>query len=57
MNQYEFMMILDPYATEEDRNSTLEHVKSILESAKATITKEDVWGDKKLAYQINKSDR
>ena len=50
-------MILDSAASEEERNSTLDVVKKLLETANATITKEDVWGDKKLAYTINKSDR
>ena len=51
------MLILDPTVTEDERNETIESIGKMLKSAKAKITKEDVWGDKKMAYKINKSDR
>ena len=51
------MLILDPTVTKDERNETIETIGKLLKSAKAKITKEDVWGDKKLAYKINKSDR
>jgi small subunit ribosomal protein S6 len=57
MKKYEFMLILDPTVTEDERNETIESIGKMLKSAKAKITKEDVWGDKKMAYTINKSDR
>ncbi|MBS9775365.1 30S ribosomal protein S6 [Candidatus Gracilibacteria bacterium] len=55
MKQYELMLILSPSISEEDRNESLAHLKSILETNGATIKKEDVWGEKKLAYKINTS--
>ena len=57
MAKYEFMLILDPSVSEEDRTTTLDTVKAILKKNSAKVTKEDIWWDKKLAYKINKSDR
>ena len=57
MVKYEFMIIVDPTISEEERNKKIDAVKSILDKAGAKITNEDVWGDKKLAYKINKQDR
>jgi len=57
MVKYEFMMIVDPTLSEEERTSKIDAVKSVLDKAGAKIEKEDVWGDKKLAYKINKKDR
>ena len=51
------MMIVDPTLSDEERTAKIDNVKSILEKAGAKITKEDVIGDKKLAYKINKKDR
>ncbi len=57
MANYEMMLIIDPSLNEETRNETVSSLKGILEKNSAKIEKEDVWGDKKLAYKINKSDR
>lgn len=57
MANYELMMIVDPTLSDEDRTAKIDAVKSVLEKAGAKIEKEDVWGDKKLAYKINKKDR
>jgi len=56
MAKYELMVIIDPSLSEEDRNASIDNLKSILDKYSAKITKEDVWGDKKLAYKINKSE-
>jgi small subunit ribosomal protein S6 len=56
MAKYELMVIIDPSLSEEDRNSSIDNLKSILEKYSAKITKEDVWAEKKLAYKINKSE-
>ena len=56
MVKYEFMMIVDPTISEEERTNKIEAVKIVLDKAGAKITNEDVWGDKKLAYKINKQD-
>ncbi len=57
MTKYELMLIIDPSLKEEDRNSLLTKVKEILEANSWKIEKEDIWGDKKMAYKINRSDR
>jgi len=56
MAKYELMVIIDPSLSEEDRNASIDNLKSILDKYSAKILKEDVWGDKKLAYKINKSE-
>ena len=57
MANYELMLILDPSLSEEDRNAGLDELKELLKTNEAKIEKEDVWGDKKLAYKINNSER
>lgn len=57
MANYELMAIIDPSLSETDRNELINELKSNLEKNSAKVEKEDVWGDKKMAYKINKSDR
>jgi len=57
MVKYEFMIIVDPTLSEEERNTKIAALKTILDTAGAKIINEDVWGDKKLAYKINKQER
>ncbi len=56
MANYEFMGIINPKLSEEDRNKTIDNLKSIFEKYSAKITKEDIWAERKLAYKINWSD-
>jgi small subunit ribosomal protein S6 len=55
MAKYELMFIVDPSLSEEDRNTSIDTFKSTLEKFSAKIEKEDIIGEKKLAYKINKS--
>ncbi len=57
MTNYELMMIVDPTLSDEERTAKIDVVKAILANAGAKITTEDVIGDKKLSYKINKKDR
>ena len=57
MANYELMLIVDPTLTEEQRAESIGELKALFEKNSVKIEKEDVWGDKKLAYKINKSDR
>ncbi|RKW24448.1 30S ribosomal protein S6 [Candidatus Gracilibacteria bacterium] len=57
MNKYELMLILNSSISEEDRNHSLEELRNLLTKNEVKIEKEDIWGDRKLAYKINKSDR
>lgn len=56
MANYELMLMVNPNVGEEDRTQTLDTIKALLEKNSAKITKEDIWGDKKLAYKVNKSE-
>ena len=57
MANYELMLIVNPGLTEDERNTSVDELKSLFTKYSVTIEKEDIWGDKKLAYKINKSDR
>ncbi|MBT3726424.1 30S ribosomal protein S6 [bacterium] len=57
MANYELMVIINPTLSEEERNTSVGSLKELLEKNSVKIEKEDVWGDKKMAYKINKSDR
>ncbi|NUJ98224.1 30S ribosomal protein S6 [Candidatus Gracilibacteria bacterium] len=56
MNKYELMLILDPKLSDDEKTSTLDTIKKTITDNAGSIEKEDVWGEKKLAYKINKSD-
>lgn len=57
MAKYELMLIIDPTLWEEERTTSISELKEIFNKNSVVIEKEDIWGDKKLAYKINKSDR
>lgn len=57
MRKYELMLILNSSISEEERTASLTELKNLLEKNEVKIEKEDIWGDKKMAYKINKSDR
>jgi small subunit ribosomal protein S6 len=57
MAKYELMFIIDPSLSEDQRNESVNELKSLFEENSVKIEKEEVIGDKKLAYKINKSDR
>ena len=53
MRDYELLFVLDPSLDEEQKATLIETVKSII-NAGGEAGEADVWGDKKLAYNINK---
>jgi len=57
MANYELMFIINPSSSEEERNSSIWNFKSIIEKYSAKVESENIIGDKKLAYKINKSSR
>ena len=57
MANYEMMLIIDPSLSEEDNGNLISEFKELFKDNSVKIEKEDIWGDKKLAYKINKSDR
>jgi len=57
MAKYEMMLIVDTTISEEDRDNSINELKELFKTNSVEITNEDVWGNKKMAYKINKSDR
>ncbi len=53
MNKYELVYILKPNVDEEKRNQLLDKFRGIIE-ANGAIENVDEWGNRKLAYEINK---
>lgn len=53
MNNYEVMFIIEAALEEEKKNAVVETVKEII-SAEGEVSKVDVWGNRKLAYPIQK---
>ena len=53
MNKYELLYIISSSATEEQRESLIEKVKTLIEKNGGEIAGTDKWGMKKFAYPIN----
>ena len=51
------MFIIDPALSEDQRNDSVNELKDLFKVNSVKIEKEEVIGDKKLAYKINKSGR
>ena len=54
MRHYEIMIILDPETDERTANATLEKLLQVVPSNGGTVDKVDVWGKRRLAYDIKK---
>ena len=54
MHQYELMVILDPEIDERTVAPSLDKVLNVVRNDGGTIDKVDVWGRRRLAYEINK---
>ena len=53
MRDYELLFVLDPSLDEETKANLVETVKAVI-NAGGEAGEADVWGDRKLAYSINK---
>lgn len=53
MRNYELIYVLRPNLEEEAKETVLNKVKGIIETG-GEVEKVDVWGNKKLAYEIEK---
>ena len=53
MRDYELLFVLDPTLEEEKKEAILETVKSVI-NAGGEAGEADVWGERRLAYSINK---
>jgi small subunit ribosomal protein S6 len=57
MANYELMVIVNPKVSEDERTASIGELKELFKTNSVKIEKEDVWGDTKMAYEINKVDR
>ncbi len=53
MRNYELIYVLRPNLEEEAKTAVLDKVKGIIESS-GEVVKVDAWGNRKLAYEIEK---
>jgi small subunit ribosomal protein S6 len=54
MRHYELMVILDPSLDERTVTPSLETFLNVVKNDKGTVEKVDVWGKRRLAYEIAK---
>jgi small subunit ribosomal protein S6 len=54
MREYELTFIIRPDQEDEGFNSVIEKVTGYVQAGGGEVTKTDVWGRRRLAYQINK---
>ncbi|MGF6907028.1 30S ribosomal protein S6 [Fusobacterium sp. PH5-44] len=54
MKNYEIMYIINPTVLEEGREALIEKVNDYLKAAGANVLKVEKWGERKLAYPIEK---
>ena len=54
MQQYELMVILDPEIDERTVAPSLDKFLNVIRNAGGSIDKVDIWGRRRLAYEINK---
>ena len=54
MHQYELMVILDPEIDERTVAPSLDKFLNVIRTGGGTIDKVDIWGKRRLAYEINK---
>ena len=52
INEYETIFVIDAAKTDEEIEAVVEKFKALIES-KAALDSVDVWGKRKLAYEIN----
>ncbi|QDO87098.1 30S ribosomal protein S6 [Ornithinimicrobium ciconiae] len=54
MRQYELMIILDPESDERNLQPTLEKLLAVVTKEGGTVDTLDIWGRRRLAYEIKK---
>ncbi|KFD44541.1 SSU ribosomal protein S6P [Cellulosimicrobium aquatile] len=54
MRQYELMIILDPEIEERTVAPSLDKYLSVIKTDGGSVDKVDIWGRRRLAYDINK---
>lgn len=56
MRAYEVLVILDPSLDERTIEPSLDKYLNVIRNDEGTIDSVDVWGRRRLAYEINKND-
>ncbi len=54
MNDYEILLMLDPELPETRQEEIVKRVRDLVEASGGTWDGQDVWGRRKLAYEIDK---
>ena len=54
MREYELMFVIDPRLTDEEIVALTDQYKEMIQTAGGDVWREESWGKRKLAYQINK---
>jgi len=54
LRQYELMVILDPEIDERTVAPSLDKFLSVVTTGEGSVEKVDIWGRRRLAYEINK---
>ncbi|GAB3919336.1 30S ribosomal protein S6 [Microlunatus endophyticus] len=54
MRKYEVMIIIDPDTDERQVQPTLDNYLKVITNAGGTVETVDIWGRRRLAYEINK---
>ncbi|MHA7191491.1 30S ribosomal protein S6 [Arthrobacter sp. MDT2-16] len=54
MRAYELMVIIDPDVEERSIDQTLEKFLNVVRNGGGTVDKVDIWGRRRLAYEIQK---
>jgi len=57
MNKYELMVIYDSSLKEDEVKKNISTLKDKIKELKGSLTNEDYWGLKDLAYEINKASK
>ena len=57
MIDYELMIIVDPTLAEKDRDASHAKIKKLIKEFSGKVESEEVMGEKKLAYKINRSEK
>ena len=54
MNDYEILLMLDPDLADERQEEIVKRIRDLVEAGGGTWDGQDVWGRRKLAYEIDK---
>ena len=54
MIDYEILLLLDPELSEEQQGEVVARTRALIEKGGGTVERHDVWGRRKLAYEIDK---